>query len=149
MYMLVYVDLHVHVQCICVWCRGVEEILKWNPKLINIPRKDGFTPIHLAAIGGHTDVVALLASHVRTCTTLDTQPHVHMYIHPKSHNEYIQTCKVCHNYTIINLPAFCFAYTILRYYMYISLRVHVHIQCIYSVHITQCFVQCNMYVIYM
>ena len=45
-------------------CRGVEELLKWCPQLINASKDDGFTPLHIAAIGGYADVVALLASHV-------------------------------------------------------------------------------------
>ena len=47
---------------------GVEEIMKWYPDLIKVAKKDGFTPLHIAAASGHTDVVSLLASHVRTCT---------------------------------------------------------------------------------
>ena len=52
-------------------CRGVEELLKWCPQLINASKDNGFTPVHIAAFGGHTDVVALLASHVRDYMTFD------------------------------------------------------------------------------
>ena len=49
-------------------CRGVEELIKWYPNTIDTAKKDGFTPLHIAAANGHTDIVSLLASHVRTCT---------------------------------------------------------------------------------
>ena len=49
--------------------------MKWCPDLINVAKKDGLTPLHVAAANGYTDIVSLLASHVRryaqqddTCT---------------------------------------------------------------------------------
>ncbi|CAI8033704.1 E3 ubiquitin-protein ligase MIB2 [Geodia barretti] len=42
---------------------GVEELMKWHPDLINKAKKDGFTPLHMAAVSGHTDIVSLLLSH--------------------------------------------------------------------------------------
>ena len=59
---------HVHCIVICVYtytCSGVEELMKWYPDLINKARKDGFTALHIAAVNGHTDIVSLLASHVK------------------------------------------------------------------------------------
>lgn len=55
-YFYVYV-LHV--------CRGMEEFLKYSPRLINTKKDDGFTALHVAVINGHADIVSLLASHVR------------------------------------------------------------------------------------
>jgi ankyrin repeat protein len=42
---------------------GVEELMKWCPDLINVAKKDGLTPLHVAAANGYTDIVSLLASH--------------------------------------------------------------------------------------
>ena len=38
--------------------------MKWYPDLINKPRKDGYTPLHIAAANRHTDILTVLASHV-------------------------------------------------------------------------------------
>ena len=54
--------------------RGVEELIKWYPELINVSKKDGFTALHVAAINGYTDIVSLLALHVCTCLFI----HVHV-----------------------------------------------------------------------
>ena len=38
--------------------------MKWHPDLINKAKKDGFTPLHMAVVNGHTDIVSVLLSHV-------------------------------------------------------------------------------------
>ena len=39
--------------------------MKRYPQLINVSKDDGYTPLHVAAVTNHADIVGLLASHVR------------------------------------------------------------------------------------
>ncbi|XP_038061250.1 serine/threonine-protein phosphatase 6 regulatory ankyrin repeat subunit B-like [Patiria miniata] len=50
----------LHYAALCGNSFAVERILKVAPDLINIPRSDGLTALHIAAINGRTDVVLTL-----------------------------------------------------------------------------------------
>ena len=45
-------------------CSGMEEILRFHPELVNQPKDDGYTPLHIAAANNYADLVSLIASHV-------------------------------------------------------------------------------------
>ena len=45
-------------------CSGLEGILRFHPELINQPKDDGYTPLHIAAVNNFADLVSLIASHV-------------------------------------------------------------------------------------
>ena len=65
-----YCVLNVHVlrmyKFFCFLCviRVMEKFVKDYPQLINVPKDDGFTALHLAAINDNLDIVVLLASTV-------------------------------------------------------------------------------------
>lgn len=42
----------------------MEEILRFHPELVNQPKDDGYTPLHIAAANNYADLVSLIASHV-------------------------------------------------------------------------------------
>ena len=44
--------------------RIMEKFVKDYPQLINVPKDDGFTALHLAAINDNLDIVVVLASSV-------------------------------------------------------------------------------------
>ena len=44
--------------------RGVKEFISRFPQHINLPKDDGYTPLHLAALNDNGDVVTLLAQEV-------------------------------------------------------------------------------------
>ena len=48
---------------LCV-IRVMEKFVEDYPQLINVPKDDGFTALHLAAINDNLDIVVLLASNV-------------------------------------------------------------------------------------
>jgi len=50
--------MHVHFYSI------MEKFVEDYPNLINVPKDDGFTALHLAAINDNLDVVTLLAASV-------------------------------------------------------------------------------------
>ena len=58
------VRVFTHMNGVCWTTSGVEELMKWYPDLINKPRKDGYTPLHIVAANRHTDILTVLASHV-------------------------------------------------------------------------------------
>lgn len=44
--------------------RGLEEFIRYHPQLINLQKDDGFSPLHIAAVNDHCDLVSFIASHV-------------------------------------------------------------------------------------
>jgi len=55
---------YVYVFCFLCVIRVMEKFVKDYPQLINVPKDDGFTALHLAAINDNLDIVVLLASTV-------------------------------------------------------------------------------------
>ena len=43
---------------------AVEKILAKSPDLVNMPKEDGFTALHLAALNDHCEVATLLCGQV-------------------------------------------------------------------------------------
>lgn len=62
MYQAPFMDLHI--ASFCPLCSGLEEILRFHPELVNLPKDDGYTPLHIAAANNFADLVSLIASHV-------------------------------------------------------------------------------------
>ena len=46
-------------------CSGMEELIKRYPQHVNLKKDDSFNPLMVAAANGYTDIISLLASHVR------------------------------------------------------------------------------------
>ena len=45
-------------------CRALEQFIRKDPDLVNFRKDDGYTPLHLAALNDHLDVVTMLIDHV-------------------------------------------------------------------------------------
>ena len=56
--------MYMDLACFCPLCSGLEEILRFHPELVNLPKDDGYTPLHIAAANNFADLVSLIASHV-------------------------------------------------------------------------------------
>ena len=50
--------------CLLIGCSAVQKIIDKHPGLIEIPKEDGFTALHLAAINNHLDIARCLLSSV-------------------------------------------------------------------------------------
>ena len=46
------------------WFRAVDHFIRRYPSKMDIRKDDGFTPLHLAALNSHLDVVTSFAEHV-------------------------------------------------------------------------------------
>lgn len=55
------------IQVTLICCRALEQFIRKNPDLINLRKDDGYTPLHLAALNDHLDVVTMLVDHVSMC----------------------------------------------------------------------------------
>ena len=49
-------------------CSGLEECLRFYPEQVNVPKEDGYTPLHIAAANNDCDLVSLIASSVSPVT---------------------------------------------------------------------------------
>ena len=54
-----------------IGCSAVQKIADKYPGLIEIPKEDGFTALHLAAINNHLDIARCLLSSVRELYILE------------------------------------------------------------------------------
>ena len=48
-----------------MYCRAVEKLLARAGSILNVPKSDGFTTIHIAAINDHREIAKLLLKQVR------------------------------------------------------------------------------------
>lgn len=46
--------------------RGMEQFIKRDPTCVNRQKDDGFTPLHLASLNNHLDLVTVIAETVST-----------------------------------------------------------------------------------
>ena len=56
--------MYMDLACFYPLFSGLEEILRFHPELVNLPKDDGYTPLHIAAANNFADLICLIASHV-------------------------------------------------------------------------------------
>lgn len=74
----------------CLLCSAIEMFIKHNPVCVNLQKDDGYTPLHLAALNNHLDVLTtildsvcfinflIFVMHVRNGGTLTVLLNVHV-----------------------------------------------------------------------
>ena len=85
---------------------AIEQFMRFCPDLLNLPKDDGYTALHLSALNDHLDVLTALVEHVSFQFCADCSVHTILYLFPPWFQESVEVdCRTHEQQTPLHLAA--------------------------------------------